>query len=111
MGEVRANAWLLRPALDMMSMLLIVAIIAAYGTQSFGALEIGLLYAFISYVARVVEPLIQITMQFSLLQQALVAAARVNTLLNEGESERVDSAARTAHHARSRAHHRRQLRI
>jgi ATP-binding cassette, subfamily B, multidrug efflux pump len=33
-----------------------------------------LLYAFISYIARVVEPLIQITMQFSLLQQSLVAA-------------------------------------
>jgi ATP-binding cassette subfamily B protein/ATP-binding cassette subfamily C protein/ATP-binding cassette subfamily B multidrug efflux pump len=89
LGEVRANAWLLRPALDMLNVLLIVAIIAAYGTQAFGALEIGLLYAFISYVARVVEPLIQITMQFSLLQQALVAAARVNTLLNEGESQRV----------------------
>ena len=89
LGEVRANAWLLRPALDMLNVLLIVAIIAAFGTQSVGALEIGLLYAFISYVARVVEPLIQITMQFSLLQQALVAAARVNTLLNEGESQRV----------------------
>ena len=89
LGEVRANAWLLRPALDMMSILLIVAIIAAFGTQSFGALEIGLLYAFITYVARVVEPLISITMQFSLLQQALVAASRVNTLLDEGESQRV----------------------
>ena len=89
LGEVRANAWLLRPALDMMSILLIVAIIAAFGTQSFGALEIGLLYAFITYVARVVEPLISITMQFSLLQQALVAASRVNTLLAEGETQRV----------------------
>ena len=89
LGEVRANAWLLRPALDMMNILLIVAIIAAFGTQSFGALEIGLLYAFITYVARVVEPLISITMQFSLLQQALVAASRVNTLLDEGESQRV----------------------
>ncbi len=89
LGEVRANAWLLRPALDMLNVLLIVAIIAVFGTRPLGALEIGLLYAFISYVARVVEPLIQITMQFSLLQQALVAAARVNTLLNEGESQRV----------------------
>ncbi len=89
LGEVRANAWLLRPALDMMSILLIVAIIAAFGTQSFGGLEIGLLYAFITYVARVVEPLISITMQFSLLQQALVAASRVNTLLDEGQSQEV----------------------
>jgi ATP-binding cassette, subfamily B, multidrug efflux pump len=89
MGEVRANAWLLRPALDFVNVLLIVAIVAAFGTQRFGAIEIGLLYAFISYVARVVDPLIQITMQFSLLQQSIIAAARVNKLLQEGETERV----------------------
>ena len=89
LGEVRANAWLLRPALDMLNVLLIVAIIAVFSARPLEALEVGLLYAFVSYVARVVEPLIQITMQFSLLQQALVAAARVNALLGEGESQRV----------------------
>jgi len=83
MGEVRANAWLLRPALDFVNILLIVAIIAAVGTQRLEGVEVGLLYAFIAYVARVVEPLIQITMQFSLLQQSVIAAARVNTLLEE----------------------------
>jgi ATP-binding cassette subfamily B protein/ATP-binding cassette subfamily C protein/ATP-binding cassette subfamily B multidrug efflux pump len=41
------------------------------------------LYAFISYIARVVEPLIQITMQYSGLQQAVVATARVAALLDE----------------------------
>jgi len=89
MGEIRANAWLLRPALDLLNVLLIVAVIAAFGTQPLDAIEVGLLYAFIAYIARVVEPLIQITMQFSLLQQSVIAAARVNTLLAEGESERV----------------------
>ncbi len=83
MGEVRANAWLLRPALDFVNILLIVAIVAAVGTQRLEGVEVGLLYAFIAYVARVVEPLIQITMQFSLLQQSVIAAARVNTLLEE----------------------------
>jgi ATP-binding cassette subfamily B protein/ATP-binding cassette subfamily C protein/ATP-binding cassette subfamily B multidrug efflux pump len=47
------------------------------------AVEVGVLYAFISYIARVVEPLIQITMQFSGLQQAVVATARVAALLDE----------------------------
>jgi ATP-binding cassette subfamily B protein/ATP-binding cassette subfamily C protein/ATP-binding cassette subfamily B multidrug efflux pump len=89
MGEIRANAWLLRPALDLVNVLLIVAVIAAFGAQRFDALEVGLLYAFIAYIARVVEPLIQITMQFSLLQQSVIAASRVNALLAEGESERV----------------------
>jgi ATP-binding cassette subfamily B protein/ATP-binding cassette subfamily C protein/ATP-binding cassette subfamily B multidrug efflux pump len=83
LGEVRANAWLLRPALDFTSILLVCAIVAAVGTQRMEGVEVGLLYAFIAYVARVVEPLIQITMQFSLLQQSVIAAARVATLLDE----------------------------
>ncbi len=91
MGEVRANAWLLRPALDFVNILLIVVIVAAVGTQSVEGVEIGLLYAFITYVARIVDPLIQITMQFSSLQQAIIAAARVNTLLHEGTDVREDA--------------------
>jgi ATP-binding cassette subfamily B protein/ATP-binding cassette subfamily C protein/ATP-binding cassette subfamily B multidrug efflux pump len=83
MGEVRANAWLLRPALDFLNILLIVVMVAAVGTQRMGGVEAGLLYAFITYVARSVEPLIQITMQFSSLQQSVIAAARVNVLLQE----------------------------
>jgi ATP-binding cassette subfamily B protein/ATP-binding cassette subfamily C protein/ATP-binding cassette subfamily B multidrug efflux pump len=46
-------------------------------------LQIGVLYAFVSYLGRVVDPLIQITLQFGQLQQAIVAAARVDTLLQE----------------------------
>ena len=89
MGEVRANAWLLRPALDLVEVLLIVAVIAAVGLEHFTGVEVGLLYAFITYLQRVTEPLIQVTMQFSLLQQSVIAAARVNTLLQEGAGERV----------------------
>ncbi len=92
--ELRANAWLLRPALDFLNVALLAAVIGVYGLRAgdgsgsgsgsgLSALEIGVLYAFVGYIARVVEPLIQITMQFSQLQQALVAAARVNTLLDE----------------------------
>lgn len=81
--EVRANAWLLRPALDFVSVLLIVMVVMLTGSTALFSLEVGLLYAFIAYVARVVEPLIQITMQFSLVQQSVVAASRVNALLNE----------------------------
>jgi ATP-binding cassette subfamily B protein/ATP-binding cassette subfamily C protein/ATP-binding cassette subfamily B multidrug efflux pump len=91
MGEVRANAWLLRPALDFVNVLLIIVIVAAIGTQQLQGIEVGLLYAFIAYVARVVEPLIQITMQFSMLQQSVIAAVRVNTLLQQGETTTVVS--------------------
>jgi len=97
MCEVRANAWLLRPALDFLSILLIVIVVAAVGSQRLQGVEVGLLYAFIAYVARIVEPLIQITLQFSSLQQSVIAAARVNVLLQE------PAAAGSAHDARIEA--------
>ena len=92
-AELRANAWLLRPALDFLNVAMLAAVIAVYGLRlddsastGLSALEVGVLYAFVGYIARVIEPLIQITMQFSQLQQAVVAAARVNTLLGEAQA-------------------------
>lgn len=100
--ELRANAWLLRPALDLLNVMLLAAVIGVFSwrsTQALGglsAIEVGVLYAFISYISRVVEPLIQITMQFSQLQQAMVAAARVNTLLDEAEAPKSASQAQVS---------------
>jgi ATP-binding cassette subfamily B protein/ATP-binding cassette subfamily C protein/ATP-binding cassette subfamily B multidrug efflux pump len=91
-AELRANAWLLRPMLDLLNVLMLALVIAVFGLReqggALGALEVGVLYAFVSYIGRVVEPLVQLTTQFSQLQQAVVAAARVNTLLDEAEAER-----------------------
>ncbi|MBP4044775.1 ATP-binding cassette domain-containing protein [Chromobacterium violaceum] len=81
--ELRANAWLLRPALDLLNVLLLIAVIHSYGQRPLDGLEIGVLYAFVGYIGRVVEPLIQITLQFGQLQQAVVAASRVSQLLAE----------------------------
>ncbi|QDQ26152.1 ATP-binding cassette domain-containing protein [Chitinimonas arctica] len=87
LAELRANAWLLRPMLDLLNVLLLVVVIYSFGQRRLSGLEVGILYAFVSYIGRVVDPLIQITLQFSQLQQAVVAAARVNTLLNETRSD------------------------
>jgi ATP-binding cassette, subfamily B, multidrug efflux pump len=98
--EVRANAWLLRPMLDAIRILLLAAILLAFGldvasgvsnpggpmsNQGLSIAEVGLLYAFIAYVGRVGDPLVDITVQFAQFQQSIVAAARVNTLLKESE--------------------------
>jgi ATP-binding cassette subfamily B multidrug efflux pump len=83
LAELRANAFLLRPALDLLNVILLAVVIVSFGRREMNAVEVGVLYAFISYIARVVEPLIQITMQFSGLQQAVVATARVAALLDE----------------------------
>jgi ATP-binding cassette subfamily B protein/ATP-binding cassette subfamily C protein/ATP-binding cassette subfamily B multidrug efflux pump len=82
-AELRANAWLLRPALDLLNVFLITTVIYGFGTRQMSAVEVGLLYAFLAYIARVVEPLIQITLQFGQLQQAMVAASRVRGLMRE----------------------------
>ncbi|MYM68715.1 ATP-binding cassette domain-containing protein [Pseudoduganella sp. FT55W] len=87
LSELRANAWLLRPALDLFNIILLAAVIFMFGHREMTATEVGVLYAFISYLARVIEPLIQITMQFSQLQQSVVATARVATLLDEGAAK------------------------
>ena len=88
--ELRANAWLLRPLLDMLNVALMAAVIAMFGLRghggALGAVEVGILYAFMNYISRVTEPLTQITMQFSQLQQAMVGAARVQVLLKEMEA-------------------------
>jgi ATP-binding cassette subfamily B protein/ATP-binding cassette subfamily C protein/ATP-binding cassette subfamily B multidrug efflux pump len=76
-AELRANALLLRPALDLLNVAMLAVVIAVFGLRETGGalapIEVGVLYAFVSYVGRVTEPLIQLTMQFSQLQQAMIS--------------------------------------
>jgi ATP-binding cassette subfamily B protein/ATP-binding cassette subfamily C protein/ATP-binding cassette subfamily B multidrug efflux pump len=104
-AELRANAFLLRPALDMLNVVLLAVVIFSFGQRTISSVEVGVLYAFISYIARVVEPLIQITMQFSGLQQAVVATARVAALLDEaGAPEHARGAAAAPQRAGAAPH-------
>ena len=86
LAELRANAFLLRPALDLLNVFLLVAVIYFFGRREISSVEVGVLYAFIAYIGRVIDPMIQITMQFSSLQQAIVGSARVRELLDETEA-------------------------
>jgi ATP-binding cassette subfamily B protein/ATP-binding cassette subfamily C protein/ATP-binding cassette subfamily B multidrug efflux pump len=104
-AELRANAWLLRPALDLLNVLLVVTMIYGFGQRELSGLEVGLLYAFLSYIARVVEPLTQITMQFGQLQQSMVAAARVRGLLQESAPSTPTVAGREITHGAIRIEH------
>jgi len=47
-----------------------------------GAFEVGVLYAFITYLGRLNEPLIAITIQQSVLQQSIVAGERIFSLID-----------------------------
>ena len=97
MQALNANAWLLRPALDLLNVLLMVALIYGFAQRELSGMEVGLLYAFLAYLARVVEPLIQITMQFGQLQQSLIAAARVDVLLREVPDPALQARPNAAH--------------
>jgi ATP-binding cassette subfamily B protein/ATP-binding cassette subfamily C protein/ATP-binding cassette subfamily B multidrug efflux pump len=99
LAELRANAWLLRPMLDLLNVLVLVLVFYSVSQRTLSGIEVGVLYAFVSYIGRVIDPLIQITLQFGQLQQAVVAASRVNTLLQEARPAVV-----TAHQRISKGH-------
>jgi ATP-binding cassette subfamily B protein/ATP-binding cassette subfamily C protein/ATP-binding cassette subfamily B multidrug efflux pump len=72
----------------MLNILLLSAVIYSFGAERVSAIEAGILYAFVSYIGRVIDPLIQITLQFSQLQQSVISTARVNKLLQETQPEK-----------------------
>ena len=86
MRSIKASAALLRPAIDLLSILALLGIIWGFGQQVVeGVAEIGVLYAFLSYLGRFTEPLAEITQRFNLYQQAMVAGSRVYQLIEESE--------------------------
>lgn len=90
---IRISAALLRPAIDLMSVLVLVAVIWGFGLQaSEHTLEIGVLYAFINLLGRFTEPLAEITQRFNLYQQAMIAGRRVQELLDEEEDHLLNRA-------------------
>ncbi|SHG92091.1 ABC transporter ATP-binding protein [Ferrimonas marina] len=92
MRTIRASGALLRPAIDLLSILTILGLLTLFGQQVVaGVAEVGVLYAFLSYMGRFTEPLAEITQRFNLYQQAMVAGDRVATLLQEEEQHYGDS--------------------
>lgn len=75
---------LLRPAINLLSILVLGGVIWFFGLKVVqGTVEIGVLYAYLNYLGRFTEPLVEITQRFSLYQQAIVAGNRVYKLLKE----------------------------
>jgi ATP-binding cassette subfamily B multidrug efflux pump len=92
MQTLRLDGFLLRPLLSLFSSLILCGLLMLFGLSSTGTIEVGVLYAFISYLGRLNEPLIELTTQQSMLQQAVVAGERVFELMdkprqNYGEDE------------------------
>ena len=82
MQTLRLDGFLLRPLLSLFSALVLCGLLMQFGFAAGGTIEVGVLYAFISYLGRLNEPLIELTTQQSMLQQAVVAGERVFELMD-----------------------------
>ncbi|MFN1647609.1 ABC transporter transmembrane domain-containing protein [Vibrio rotiferianus] len=82
---IRLNGFLLRPLMDLLAGLALLSLVAIFGFNGIEMIGVGVLYAFISYLGRVTEPLIEMTQQLALLQQALVSSERVFELMDAQE--------------------------
>lgn len=85
--SITVASLLLRPAINLLSIVILGGVIWFFGLNVVqGVTEIGVLYAYLNYLGRFTEPLVEITQRFSLYQQAIVAGDRVYELLQEPAS-------------------------
>lgn len=81
-GHLRIFA-IFRPALDLLASFAVALVLWQGGLQSMqGALELGTLYAFISYVGRLFQPINELAEKFNLLQAAMASSERIFQLLD-----------------------------
>lgn len=82
MKILRLDGFLLRPLLSLLSAVILCNFMLLFSFFPIGAFEVGVLYAFITYLGRLNEPLIAITIQQSVLQQSIVAGERIFSLID-----------------------------
>ncbi|NPU95346.1 MAG: ATP-binding cassette domain-containing protein [Gammaproteobacteria bacterium] len=84
---MQMDALLLRPMVDMLHLLTLGGLLYFFGSNALqnasGLIEVGVIYAFVSYLGRFTEPLIEMTQRLNLFQQAIVSASRVFAWIDE----------------------------
>lgn len=91
MQTLRLDGFLLRPLLSLFSALVLCGLLLLFSFSMPGVFEVGVLYAFITYLGRLNEPLIELTTQQSMLQQAVVAGERIFELMDAPQQHYGDS--------------------
>lgn len=82
--NIKIDGLLLRPAIDLVYTLALILLLSYFGITSFNStIEVGVIYAFVTYIDRFFEPINQVMQRLSIFQQAIVAASRVFDLLDE----------------------------
>lgn len=94
MRNTKLNSLLLRPIIDLVYFAAIIVVLFYFGFTSFStAVEVGILYAFVTYINRFFEPINQMMEQMAFYQQAIVAASRVFHIIDHDELEPVQQGA------------------
>lgn len=77
---------MLRALVDFIYMTILAALLFAFGwdfLSAEGAIQIGVIYAFLNYLGHLTEPMIDMISRLNVFQQAVVSAGRVFELLDE----------------------------
>ncbi|PHM71616.1 drug ABC transporter ATP-binding protein [Xenorhabdus kozodoii] len=87
MQALRLDGILLRPLLSFLSAAILCGLLFLFGIKGTEVIGVGVLYAFINYLGRLNEPLIELTSQQSVLQQAVVSGERVFELMDSPQQQ------------------------
>ena len=84
--NIKLDSLLLRPAVELVYIGSLIMALSYFGITSLNSpVEIGVVYAFTTYLHRFFRPVNDVMRQLSLYQQAIIAAGRVFRLLDETE--------------------------
>ena len=90
--SVALDALFLRPAMSLLKLLGYAVLMAYFGYRGFYiGMTAGTMYAFIQYINRLFDPLIEVTQNFSILQTSMVSAGRVFALIDQSNYEPVQA--------------------
>ena len=86
--SVALDSLFLRPAMSLLKLLGYTVLMAYFGYRGlYLGITAGTMYAFIQYINRLFDPLIEVTQNFSTLQTSMVSAGRVFALIDETNYE------------------------
>lgn len=86
--SIALDSIFLHPAMSLLKLLAYAILMAYFGFRGMKVgISAGLMYAFIQYVNRLFDPLIEVTQNFSTLQTSMVSAGRVFDLIDEKQYE------------------------
>lgn len=85
--NIKFNALLLGPAIDLLYAFAVVVILSFFGVNALtGTVAIGMIYAFISYFDRFLEAIYAVMERLAIYQEAITSAARVFRIMDEKEA-------------------------